>query len=115
MASKSAAVKRALKFFIIACMVMAASAMSRLSLPALELPVQEVRKCWEPLRKIDGCVMSISKQLMGIKGFSSPCCKVINPISRNCWPKIFPFYQRIIPVVLKKACTAIVPLQRPRG
>lgn len=110
MASKSAAVKRALEFFIIAYMVMAASAMSRLS-PAPAPELLEVRKCWEPLRKIEGCVTSISKQLLGITRVSSPCCKVINQISRNCRPKMFPLYQRMIPVILTKACAAIVPLE----
>ncbi|KAK0574659.1 hypothetical protein LWI29_026830 [Acer saccharum] len=69
-----------------------------------------VAKCLSTLQSVQGCVQEIITSFLShqVKLIGPACCKALNEVDDNCWPKVFPL-DPFFPTLLKNYCATVVP------
>ncbi|XP_077242347.1 uncharacterized protein LOC143882828 [Tasmannia lanceolata] len=70
----------------------------------------QIQACWASLYTIEGCVQEIFFSFISQQLKLGPaCCKAINEIGENCWPKMFLPFNPLIPPFIEDLCASGTP------
>ncbi|XP_077252636.1 egg cell-secreted protein 1.1-like [Tasmannia lanceolata] len=70
----------------------------------------QIQACWSSLYSIEGCVQEIFYAFIKHQfGVGPACCKAINDIAGNCWPKMFLPFSPLFPPFIKGLCMGVAP------